>query len=102
MNDEQPGEPSRAELGRADLHIHTLASDGVSGVEEILAWVEASDLDVVAITDHERIDAARGRPAHRGGARPDDRDHRGRGDHDPQRPPDRAVHDASASSPGGP
>ncbi|MFN8619635.1 MAG: PHP-associated domain-containing protein [Chloroflexota bacterium] len=46
-----------AELGRADLHVHTLASDGVSGVEEILAFVEASDLDVVAITDHERIDA---------------------------------------------
>jgi predicted metal-dependent phosphoesterase TrpH len=57
MSDEERGEP-RTDLGRADLHIHTLASDGVSGVEEILAWVEASDLDVVAITDHERIDAA--------------------------------------------
>jgi len=56
MNDETRETP-RTELGRADLHIHTLASDGVSGVEEILAWVEASDLDVVAITDHERIDA---------------------------------------------
>ncbi len=48
---------TRDRLGRADLHIHTLASDGVSGVEEILAVAEASDLDVVAITDHERIDA---------------------------------------------
>lgn len=48
---------TRDELGRADLHVHTLASDGVSGVEEILAFVEASDLDVVAITDHERVDA---------------------------------------------
>jgi predicted metal-dependent phosphoesterase TrpH len=47
----------RDELGRADPHVHTLASDGVSSVEEILAFVEASDLDVVAITDHERIDA---------------------------------------------
>ena len=44
--------------GTADLHIHTLASDGVSGIEEILAWLERSDLDVAAITDHERIDAA--------------------------------------------
>lgn len=44
--------------GAADLHIHTLASDGVSGIEEILAWLERSDLDVAAITDHERIDAA--------------------------------------------
>jgi predicted metal-dependent phosphoesterase TrpH len=46
-------------LGRADLHIHTLASDGTAGIEEILDHVERStDLDVIAITDHERIDAA--------------------------------------------
>jgi predicted metal-dependent phosphoesterase TrpH len=46
-------------LGRADLHIHTLASDGTAGVVDILAHVEAStELDVIAITDHERIDAA--------------------------------------------
>lgn len=45
--------------GRADLHIHTLASDGTAGVLEILAHVEdQTDLDVIAITDHERIDAA--------------------------------------------
>ena len=45
--------------GRADLHIHTLASDGTSGIVEILDHVERStDLDVIAITDHERIDAA--------------------------------------------
>src|SRR5258706_3153222 len=46
-------------LGRSDLHIHTLASDGTSGIMEILDHVErATDLDVIAITDHERIDAA--------------------------------------------
>ena len=45
-------------LGRADLHIHTLASDGTSGIVEILELVEARDLDVIAITDHERVDAA--------------------------------------------
>jgi predicted metal-dependent phosphoesterase TrpH len=46
-------------LGRADLHIHTLASDGTSGVIDILEHVEqATELDVIAITDHERIDAA--------------------------------------------
>jgi predicted metal-dependent phosphoesterase TrpH len=46
-------------LGRADLHIHTLASDGTNSVVEILDWVEArTELDVIAITDHERIDAA--------------------------------------------
>jgi len=47
------------QLGRADLHIHTLASDGTSGIDEILDHVEgATGLDVIAITDHERIDAA--------------------------------------------
>ena len=46
-------------LGRADLHIHTLASDGTSGIIEILDHAEnATDLDVIAITDHERVDAA--------------------------------------------
>lgn len=48
-----------ARLGRADLHIHTLASDGTSSVEAILEHVEAAtELDVIAITDHDRIDAA--------------------------------------------
>jgi predicted metal-dependent phosphoesterase TrpH len=46
-------------LGRADLHIHTLASDGTAGVVDILDHVERNtELDVIAITDHERIDAA--------------------------------------------
>jgi predicted metal-dependent phosphoesterase TrpH len=46
-------------LGRADLHIHTLASDGTAGVLDILDHVErTAELDVIAITDHERIDAA--------------------------------------------
>jgi predicted metal-dependent phosphoesterase TrpH len=46
-------------LGRADLHIHTLASDGTAGIAAILDHVETrTDLDVIAITDHERIDAA--------------------------------------------
>ena len=50
-----PDEPH----GRADLHVHTLASDGVSGVNEILAFVlEQTRLDVIAIADHERVDAA--------------------------------------------
>jgi predicted metal-dependent phosphoesterase TrpH len=44
--------------GRADLHIHTLASDGVSSVEEVLDAAVRAGLDVIAVTDHERIDAA--------------------------------------------
>jgi predicted metal-dependent phosphoesterase TrpH len=46
-------------LGRADLHVHTRASDGIDPIAAILQFVEAAtDLDVVAITDHERVDAA--------------------------------------------
>lgn len=52
--------PAREEPhGKADLHVHSLASDGVSSVEEILDFVlERTNLDVIAIADHERIDAA--------------------------------------------
>lgn len=47
------------EWGRADLHVHSLASDGISSVPEILRHaVEVARLDVIAITDHERVDAA--------------------------------------------
>ena len=45
--------------GKADMHLHTLWSDGTAAVAELLDWVqEATDLDVIAITDHERIDGA--------------------------------------------
>jgi predicted metal-dependent phosphoesterase TrpH len=45
--------------GRADLHIHTTASDGVDDVVAIVEHAAGrGDLDVIAITDHERIDAA--------------------------------------------
>jgi predicted metal-dependent phosphoesterase TrpH len=48
-----------ARPGRADLHIHTVASDGTASVVEILDHLAARGaLDVIAITDHERIDAA--------------------------------------------
>jgi predicted metal-dependent phosphoesterase TrpH len=43
---------------RIDPHIHTLASDGISDVESILEAAVAGGLDAIAITDHERIDAA--------------------------------------------
>ena len=44
--------------GRADLHIHTLASDGVSSVAQVLDAAELAGLGVIAITDHDRIEAA--------------------------------------------
>ena len=45
-------------MGRADLHIHSLASDGVSSVAEILGAAQAAGLNAIAITDHDRIEAA--------------------------------------------
>ena len=45
--------------GRADLHIHTNVSDGINSVQEVLDYVAYSgDLDVIAITDHDRIEAS--------------------------------------------
>ena len=46
-------------LGKADMHLHTPYSDGTASVQAVLDHVEhATDLDLVAITDHERIDGA--------------------------------------------
>lgn len=53
------GLPVGARRGIADVHIHTMASDGTAGVLDILEHVEhRTDLHVLAVTDHERIDAA--------------------------------------------
>src|SRR5690349_4824161 len=48
----------RGLYSKADLHIHTLASDGTASVEEVLTQVAASDLRVIAITDHDTLDGA--------------------------------------------
>ena len=53
------GPRSRGELGMADMHLHSLYSDGTATVAQILEHVEHHTvLDVIAITDHERIDGA--------------------------------------------
>jgi len=58
----KPGTSSAAEsgrIGKADMHIHSLASDGTASAAEILDHVERlTDLDLIAIADHERIEAA--------------------------------------------
>ena len=55
--------------GKADMHLHTLYSDGTASVQAVLDHAEhATDLDVIAITDHERIDGAlRAREIHAAG-----------------------------------
>lgn len=46
-------------LGRADVHIHSNYSDGKPTIKEILDYVqEKTDLDVIAICDHDTIDGA--------------------------------------------
>lgn len=56
-------------MGKADLHVHTRHDgwgDGNDAVAEILRFVEeGSDLDLVAVTDHDSTEAARaGRALH--------------------------------------
>ena len=46
-------------LGAADLHLHTLASDGLVSARDLVDHVERStDLDLIAVTDHDELSAA--------------------------------------------
>jgi predicted metal-dependent phosphoesterase TrpH len=46
-------------ISKADLHIHTTASDGAATVPQLLEYVaRATDLRVIAITDHDSIAGA--------------------------------------------
>lgn len=46
-------------LGRADIHIHSCYSDGRPKISEILNYIqEKTDLDVIAICDHDTIEGA--------------------------------------------
>lgn len=46
-------------MGKADLHIHSTCSDGMASVKEILEYVEhETDLDLIAITDHDMFDGS--------------------------------------------
>lgn len=45
--------------GLADLHLHSDSSDGMASVEEMLEFIEhETNLDVVAITDHETLEGS--------------------------------------------
>ena len=47
------------DLGKADLHIHTAIGDGMAEIQELLDYVEEkTDLDVIAVTDHDNIKGA--------------------------------------------
>src|SRR3712207_5693336 len=42
---------------RADLHTHTIASDGVLNINDLLLKANQKKLDIIAITDHDSIDS---------------------------------------------
>ena len=45
--------------GKADIHIHSDRSDGLASVPQIMDYVQhRTDLDVIAITDHNTIEGA--------------------------------------------
>jgi predicted metal-dependent phosphoesterase TrpH len=51
--------PADAAFGRADVHLHTRASDGLMSAQALVDYAEQqTDLDVIAITDHDETSAA--------------------------------------------
>ena len=59
MNSSVAGPLARPDRGKADLHIHTSAGDGLDSLQAILEHVEEhSDLDVIAITEHDNLEVA--------------------------------------------
>jgi predicted metal-dependent phosphoesterase TrpH len=44
-------------VGVADLHIHTVASDGTCSVDERIDQARQRDIDAIAITDHDSVSA---------------------------------------------
>jgi predicted metal-dependent phosphoesterase TrpH len=46
-------------MGTADLHLHTALGDGLAELPELLTYVEEhTDLDVIAVTEHDQVEAA--------------------------------------------
>lgn len=55
----QKDRPLRPRAGRADIHLHTDAGDGLQSASDLLDYAEdQTDLDVVAVTDHDEIRGA--------------------------------------------
>ena len=44
-------------MNKIDLHVHTTMSDGTKTPKEVLVEAEKMGLEVIAITDHESVDA---------------------------------------------
>jgi len=48
-----------AQLGRADIHMHTNLGDGTASPARVIAEAARRRLDVIAITDHDHLEGAR-------------------------------------------
>lgn len=44
---------------KADLHMHTIASDGTLDVEDLMIKAKKRDLDIISITDHDTVDSVK-------------------------------------------
>jgi len=44
-------------MDKADLHIHTIMSDGANTIEELIPMCKARGIDTIAITDHDTVSA---------------------------------------------
>lgn len=56
MSSEKRNGREATDYGRADLHIHSGMGDGLAPIPELLDYIEhRTELDVVAITDHDSI-----------------------------------------------
>lgn len=40
---------------KADLHLHTTASDGAKTPSEIVGWVKTKDIEIFSVTDHDTV-----------------------------------------------
>ena len=47
------------DIPKIDLHMHTTVSDGTDTPEELLAAVEAAEIDIFSITDHDAVKGCR-------------------------------------------
>ncbi len=58
-SDGEFAEQKSVRIGKADLHMHTSLGDGLASVQQIFDFVENyTDLDIIAITDHDDIRGA--------------------------------------------
>ncbi|HET6261555.1 MAG TPA: PHP-associated domain-containing protein [Chloroflexia bacterium] len=58
-SEQRDGESATLRMGKADLHMHTALGDGLASVRQIFEYVEhRTDLDIIAITDHDDIRGA--------------------------------------------